>query len=276
METVRRQISPLIEGRRIVAAYPLAQHRHLSGLDKAAGLYVSSVRRAGKVLIADLASQLPGSEHDSDVPCGLSSELELVVHLGMSGRLVVASGPDPKNLRAAVTFDGGLTLWFVDARRFGRMMVCEPGVYPTLPMLSELGPDLLSVDDEQLFSALTSTRRTVKAALLDQRLIAGAGNIYVDESLWYGRVAPERLACDVSEKEVRAIRSALVDVSMRSIDAGGTTFRDYRDSSGEPGSFASNLAVYSRSGLPCLRCRRPLVRSVVAGRGTVWCSSCQV
>jgi formamidopyrimidine-DNA glycosylase len=126
-----------------------------------------------------------------------------------------------------------------------------------------------------LHRALSVSDRSVKALLLDQRLVAGVGNIYADEALWLAGVHPARAGRSLSPTEVEVLLARLVEVCEASIAAGGTTFRDYRDVSGTSGGFAARLSVYGRAGQPCRRCGLPLVSGRVAGRGTVWCRSCQ-
>ena len=272
VESVRRQLAPLIEGRHIVTAerdpYP---SRRITAVDRAVGGTVSTLRRRGKFLIADLRGASP--EHPS----------ELILHLGMTGMLRVLSADDPEGLftsdthvRVRFGLDDGRVLVLRDARRFGRVAVLAPGAYlPTIPTLAALGPEPLEdgFELEAFAGGLAATSAPVKARLLDQRLVAGVGNIYADESLWLARIHP-------ASRRVGAARAARLHAAIRTVLAAavereGTTFRDYRLVNGQSGRYLDALEAYGRGGLPCRRCGTTLRSTVIAQRGTTFCPGCQ-
>jgi formamidopyrimidine-DNA glycosylase len=187
------------------------------------------------------------------------------------------SVPDslPPHTHLVWHFDGGESLAFRDVRRFG-------GVWPFAdwPSLEarrwhRLGGDALTIRPRTLHAGLRRTRRAVKAALLDQQLLAGLGNIYVDELLFAAGMHPETPAHTLGLGEVQRLVRRMRRLLTRAIEAGGSTFRDYVDATGEPGGFQRRHRVYGRAGLPCRRCTGPLASAVVAGRTTVYCPACQ-
>lgn len=207
----------------------------------------------------------------------------LAGHLGMTGRFLliepgrrVAAGP---HVHAEWSLDDGTRLRFEDPRRFGGLWAL-PSRDALRERWSVLGVDPLAVDDAALARALerglSVSRRAIKAALLDQRVVAGVGNIYADESLWAACIAPDRLGADLAPSEHRKLAEAIRAILSRSLEAGGSTLRDYRDASGEVGSFQAQHAVYGRGGFPCPRCGATLVSGVLGQRSTVSCPQCQI
>lgn len=272
VESVRRQLAPLVEGRTVLAAerdpYP---SRRIGDVGRAVGGTIGTVRRRGKFLLAAL---------DGDGPAHPS---ELVLHLGMTGMLRVLPPDDPEgridaatHVRVRLTLDDGRTVVFRDARRFGRVAVIDRGAYlPDIPTLAGLGPEPLSdAFDPDLFAAqLRTSGAPVKARLLDQRVVAGVGNIYADESLWRARIHPGSRR--VGSERARALWGAIRAVLAAAIEREGTTFRDYRMVNGQSGRYVTELDAYGRSGLPCRRCATPMRSSTVAQRGTTHCPTCQ-
>lgn len=206
----------------------------------------------------------------------------LCIHLGMSGQVIYRPEGEPlpktDHVHALWTIrskSGAGVLAFRDPRRFGGLWT-----FPSVDALieqrwSQLGPDGLTVSAAQLGEALASTTRAVKAALLDQQLVAGVGNIYADEALFACGIHPARRADRVDAERVAALASAIRAILQRAIDAGGSTLRDYVDSDGNPGSAQTLHAVYGRAGQPCARCGTELKHSVLAQRTTVHCPVCQ-
>ncbi len=205
------------------------------------------------------------------------------IHLGMSGQLRHVDGGrriEPNShihvrwwLERSAGEKGRLI--FRDPRRFGGVWT-----YPDRSALeahrwSRLGPDALSVSRGELVSALGGTSRPVKAALLDQALIAGLGNIYVDDALFRSGVHPATPADALDPRQVAELQRSIRVILRRAIKAGGTTLRDYTDGSGRAGRFAVDHAVYGRAGRPCLQCGSVLIRSLIGQRTTVNCPSCQ-
>ena len=200
------------------------------------------------------------------------------VHLGMSGSLRFLENDGrlkrTDHVHCRWTLSGG-TLVFRDPRRFGGLRFV-----PSLEALhtqcwGDLGPDALSIDTADLFDRLQRTTRDVKAALLDQSLVAGLGNIYVDESLFLAGIHPQAKSSDATKQQVKRLHRAAQHVLCQAIDSGGSTLRDYADGNGNAGRFKNKHNVYGRDGLPCTRCGGLLVRIVVSQRSTVYCGRCQ-
>lgn len=266
VETVRRTLLPHILGRTICSLLVLREGS-VAGIAPAAleakvvgGLFCRAVRR-GKYL----GLILQGRGY-------------LVLHLRMTGRLVVrpASEPHEKHLCLALGLDDGQELRFVDQRRFGKVYwadsqqgfaaVAKVGVEP---LSAEFTPDVLA-------RCLRGSRMRLKAALLDQGRLAGLGNIYADESLFRAGIHPERPAGSLTEIEVERLWRGIREALTAALENGGTTLRDYVDGDGRPGSNQYHLLVYGKAGKPCPKCGSPLMRLRVAGRGTVYCPGCQL
>lgn len=258
VETLRRQIAPRVDGRRIREVLR-ATHPRFADARRAAGSTVRAATRRGKYLILEL-----------------SGAQDLVIHLGMTGQLLWGDHEEPGggHVHVGLVFPGGV-LWLRDPRRFGRALVVPRGEYDALPTLTALGPepDAPEFTIARVEEYLGTDGPPVKARLLEQRLVAGVGNYLADETLWHARVSP--FARSLSRAECAAVRSALRRVVNASLRAGGVSERDYVHVDGSTGGYASKLAVHGRSGKPCLRCGERLAHSRIAGRGTVWCPVCQ-
>jgi formamidopyrimidine-DNA glycosylase len=259
VESVRRQLEPRLSGRRVndvwYDPHP-ALPRQFLDVDLLPGRKVQGVGRRGKFLVAPL-----------------DAGLELVLHLGMTGSLRFDVGD--AHARARLWLDDGSVLVFGDARRFGRLAVVEAGNYAGIPMLAVLGPEPLS-DDFALDAFIEDLRRSrapVKALLLSQRPVAGVGNIYADEALWRARIHP--LSRRVGPVRARVLHATIREILAEAIEREGTTLRDYVMVNGASGRNAGFLVAYGRGGRPCPRCRTPLRKVVVGGRGTTYCPSCQ-
>ena len=207
----------------------------------------------------------------------------LIAHLGMSGRIVVSepgSGepPDPHD-HIVFTLDDGTVLRFNDARRFGTLDYTSEDELPRHPLLAHLGPEPLGNDfNGPTLTALLAGKSTpIKAALLDQRVVAGLGNIYVSESLYWAGLSPRRLAGTISGPRAERLAHAIRDVLERAIAAGGSSLRDYVQASGELGYFQHHFAVYGKEGEKCPRCdcTRGIKRIVQAGRSSFYCAKRQ-
>ena len=260
VETIRRQLEPLIVGRRLGAAWAFPHPKFEGALDVGPAT-VEGVDRRGKYLLI-----------------GLDDDRELVVHLGMTGSLRVRPPGDVGDdyVRAWWALDpgrGAEALEYRDVRRFGRLAVAEGGRYAGT--LAVQGPDALdpSLDAETFWRSLRASRRAVKTQLLSQRPIAGVGNIYADEALWRAGVNPARRS--VTRAEAAALLVALRDVLTGSLRHGGTTLTDYRDVAGREGRNQQRLEVYGQAGLPCPRCGTELRSRVLGGRTSTWCPACQ-
>jgi formamidopyrimidine-DNA glycosylase len=257
VETIRRELEPLVLGRTLGEAWAFPHPKFLPALDAVGGT-ITVVGRRGKYLLL-----------------GLHDDRELVVHLGMTGSLSVRSLDlvDDPYMRAWWSIGDGEALAFRDVRRFGRLAVAAGGAYAGT--LAVQGPDALdpAVTGDDLWRALKASRRAVKTQLLSQRPVAGVGNIYADEALWRARIDPRSRR--VTRAQAAALLDALREVLSASLDNGGTTLRDYRTVTGESGRNQEQLACYGRYGQPCLRCGTILRRTVLDSRTTTWCPTCQ-
>jgi formamidopyrimidine-DNA glycosylase len=238
-------------------AWAFPHPKFLPALD-AAGATVVRLERRGKYLLFRL--------HD---------DRDLVVHLGMTGSLQIRAPADVRRdpyVRAWWGLNAAL-LAFRDVRRFGRLAVVKRDEHTGT--LAVQGPDALdpTLTAEDLWRALRASRRAVKTQLLSQRPLAGVGNIYADEALWLARVHPAKRS--VSRVQAADLLEAIREVLTTSMENDGTTFRDYRTANGEPGRNRERLACYGRAGLPCVSCGSPLRRTVLDGRTTTWCPTCQ-
>lgn len=257
VETVRQQLEPLVVGRRITEAWGHPSTKFASA-PLASGAAIETVGRRGKYLLM-----------------GLDDDRELVVHLGMTGRLRLRPGELDPYVRAWWSLDDGCVLELRDVRRFGRVGVVPVGEYASLPTLAAQGPEPWdpSLDDGGLWRRLRRSQVRVKTQLLSQRPLAGVGNIYADEGLWRAGVHPARRS--ITRREAEALLVELRHVLEQGIANGGTTLRDYRTPAGDPGRNQLELGCYGRAGEPCSRCGTELRRTVIDGRGTTHCPSCQ-
>lgn len=258
VETVRRQLEPLVVGRRIVEAWGHPSPK-FSSAPVAAGAAIERVDRRGKYLLLTL-----------------DDDRQLIVHLGMTGQLRLRPDDaiDPY-VRAWWRLDDGRTLELRDVRRFGRVAVVPAGEWSSLPTLAAQGPEPWdpALDDGGLWRNLRRSRAHVKTQLLSQRPIAGVGNIYADEALWRAGIHPARRT--ITRPEAARLLVELRSVLEQGITNDGTTLRDYRTVHGGSGRNQLELACYGRAGEPCLRCGAELRRSVIDGRGTTHCPTCQ-
>lgn len=200
----------------------------------------------------------------------------LGVHLGMTGQLLwsPAGGRLPKDhVHATWRLDDGSRLIFRDPRRFGGLWLAASR--NELPPWQGLGPDALSLRPADYPSLLARTRRPIKAALLDQSLLAGVGNIYADEALHEAGIHPRTIACELDSHRATALGRAVARLLAQAVEAGGSTLRDYRGAEGQPGAFQLQHRVYGRGGQPCLGCGQTLESGVLGQRTTVWCGACQ-
>jgi formamidopyrimidine-DNA glycosylase len=279
VETVVRGIRPRLVGRRVVR---LVQRRPdlRTALparfpERVEGRLVSAVERRAKYILVRLdgrldADQGRGEAHVDDF---------LIIHLGMSGRLVLGPrGAAETALHEHVEFatDDGTVVRFSDPRRFGLMDLVPVSHLETDPRFAPLGPEPLAPDftADVLAKALAGRETSIKAALLDQRIVAGIGNIYACEALFQAGISPRRMAGSVQGDRCRRLVAAIKDVLARAIAAGGSSARDYVQASGEAGWFQNAWAVYDREGQPCpgCDCGRAVKRMVQGGRSTFYCA----
>ena len=309
VETVARTLAPQIGGRRIVAVEVLNAGTW-QGLVPAADvagqrLLVAGTGRRGKLLLVHLVREgevgpVPQEERELPVPgnaglwplhytaqgirsgrpalCGQTPRevTALAFHLRMTGRLFVyPEGTAPeKHTRLILTLDDGRRVFFDDARKFGQARALCAEELNVWEFWRKLGPEPLEMTDEE-FAGRLSSRKAVKALLLDQSVVAGVGNIYADESLFRAGVRPDVPAASLSEERRMRLHRALVDILLTSIRECGSSIRDYRTAKGDVGAFQNRFFVYGRSGERCHVCGRKLASAPVAGRSTVWCPHCQ-
>jgi len=266
VETVVRELRPLLVGRRLLQVQrgELALRRQWLPEWTAAlqGRRVREIRRRGKWI------QLI-----------LDQQLILVVHLGMTGQLQVmpANAPVQPHTHLVVALSGAPDqLRYCDIRRFGSatLFTSEEEVTRFFQNAG-LGPEPFDLDAKYLHSRLQATERNLKALLLDQRLVAGVGNIYADEALFEAKLPPTKRGKEVTVAEARRLRDAIVRVLTRAIEQRGSSIRNYVGGSGLKGSFQKEFSVYGCTGKQCRRCRTLIVRVRLAGRSTHYCPKCQ-
>jgi formamidopyrimidine-DNA glycosylase len=213
----------------------------------------------------------------------LDGDHVILVHLGMSGSLTHrqdgfdAGGFDPRHDHLEFSLDDGSRLVYNDPRRFGMVRLVERGALSTTAELKGLGPEPLSREFNADYLAAKARGRTaaIKNLIMDQRIVAGIGNIYASEILFRANVRPTRRAGRVTRNEIEKIAAAVPVILRAAIGSAGTTFRSYRDSRGQPGRFATRLRVYGREGKPCYTCSTPIKNVVVGQRASFFCPKCQ-
>jgi formamidopyrimidine-DNA glycosylase len=266
VETIVRGLRPLLVGRTIRALIHADWPATLAGWPPdsfaaaVADTPIAAVERRAKYILIHL--------DDGQV---------LAVHLRMTGALVHYPAPQPpgKATRLIFALADGSQLHFADARKFGRVQLLAAAAVPGF--LGALGPEPLPDDFtlDRFRAQLAGRRGALKPALLDQRLLAGLGNIYADEALYRSRLHPQRAIPTLTEDDTARLYEAVRFVLAQGIANRGTTISDYRDARGEAGSNQAALYAYGRTGDPCDRCGTPITRIVVGGRGTHFCPRCQ-
>ncbi len=276
VETVRRGLAPTMEGAVIAQAdvnrpdlrwpFPPRMAERLTGQT------VLRLRRRSKYILADLAS-----------------DETLLIHLGMSGRMLISGDPlgqfvhdhpaPEKHDHVVFHMANGARVTFNDPRRFGAMDLMPTATAEQHPLLAKLGPEPLGNDfNEGYFvTALKGKNTPIKSALLDQRIVAGLGNIYVCEALYRAGISPKRRAGQVSATRIAALVPIIREVIAEAIEAGGSSLRDFRQTDGELGYFQHRFDVYDREGAPCRTpdCTRSITRIVQSGRSSFYCPLCQ-
>ncbi|MDB5175837.1 MAG: mutM [Candidatus Saccharibacteria bacterium] len=251
------------------------------------GARVIAVTRRAKVLMIELSTNYSLVIHlkmtgqlvfVADQPAAKASGLnELRFGAGHPNESLVGHLPD-RSTRVTLSFEDGSHLYFNDQRKFGWMRLMPTTEIPNLDFFKKVGPEPLSVDFnwQQLHERLLRRKNTnIKAALLDQTVVAGIGNIYADESLWGAKIHPATIVKDIPEDKIKVLYKALTDVLKLSIEKGGSTNKNYVNAEGKRGSYMDFARVFRREGLPCPRCGTTIVKSRVAGRGTHTCPYCQ-
>ncbi len=283
VETIARTLAPQVTGRTILAVHVLRDKTLEAGKDLlpciAPGAEIVAARRRAKLLLLDLRG--PDGE-----PCTLA------FHLKMTGRLFV-HGPDAephKHTRmvfdlseagektaepAAPDASAAARLFFDDVRAFGYCRLLRPEDFANWTFWQKLGPEPLTLAQEDFITSLAGRRGAVKALLLDQTVIAGIGNIYADEACFRAGVRPDAPVSDQKPEKLAALLDRVKEVLLESIKECGSSIRDYRDANGDAGAFQNRFRVYGRAGQACTVCGKKLGKTVVAGRTTVFCLHCQ-
>jgi formamidopyrimidine-DNA glycosylase len=279
VETVRRGLAPAMEGWRILRAetrrpdlrFPFPPN--FAG--RVSGARLTALGRRAKYLVGEL-----------------STGEALIMHLGMTGRFTIAekrkenarpgdfhhaTGVDPAHDHVVFELQGGSTVTFNDPRRFGSMDLWPLGELDTYPAFEGLGPEPISnaFSGAYLREAFRGKKAPVKAALLDQRVVAGLGNIYVSEALFRAGISPRRLAGAIGPDRLERLAGEVRKVIDEAIVAGGSSISDFAGTGGELGYFQHRFQVYDREGEACVACSRPVKRIVQSGRSTFYCSQCQ-
>ena len=276
VETIARGVDKRVRGDRIVSAW-FSSHRQpfktpparlARGLE---GRSFLSVHRTGKHIVCELTSE---PKLTADRRAQAQPDAQWIVHLGMTGRLLVSQphAPVERHTHARLTLASGRELRFVDPRRFGRLEfrdLARDAVFG--------GPGLepLTVGADEFAALFRNRKLAIKAALLNQKLLAGVGNIYADESLFRAGIRPRRAAGRLTRAELERLRMALLRVLRHAIELGGSSVSDYVDADGERGFFQLEHHVYLRTGEACHTCGTPIRRIILAGRGTHYCPNCQ-
>jgi formamidopyrimidine-DNA glycosylase len=263
VETIRRQLAPAVEGRRIEDMEVLDQRWSAPALgveaaDAVRGRRIDKLDRRGKYLVWEL-----------------SGDVHLVMHLRMTGNLLYTD--DARFVRVRIRLDDGGSVVFADQRRFGTGVVLLGGDARDDYFASRLGVEPLSADftADHIRELARGRRAPAKAFLLNQERIAGVGNIYADEALFIARIHPLRPIGTLRGKQFDALRAAVVEVLEAGIDARGATIDDFRHTDGASGAFQDRFLVHLRAGEPCVRCGTTIKKIRAAGRGTYLCPRCQ-
>ena len=276
VETVRRGLLPVMEGVRLVRTevnrpdlrWPFPQGMS----DRLSGVTVERLRRRSKYILADL-----------------SSGETLIIHLGMSGRILISGDPlgqfhhlhpaPEKHDHVVFHLENGARVTFNDPRRFGAMDLVQTEAAETHKLLAVLGPEPLgnAFNEDYLVATLKPRRTPIKSALLDQRVVAGLGNIYVCEVLYRARISPLRKASRIAEERLASLVPLIRDVLGEAIESGGSSLKDYRQTDGELGYFQHRFQVYDREDEACQTpdCKSIISRIVQSGRSSFYCPNCQ-
>ena len=275
VETVRKRLSDALLGAKIKQAHlrrrdvlrdPLGSRKGGSQPEQwlLSGRVLKAIERRGKQLyLEDSRGQ------------------GLLIRLGMSGWVALTGEKEERKAHCHASWvlqtrsKEHLEMHFIDPRRFGGLFAVQNRQDLESRFWSRLGPDALSVEPDDLYQALGKTRRSLKAALLDQHVLAGVGYIYADEALYAARMSPYRSANTLNSQETSCLAKAIRNCLNAACERGGTTLKDYRAPDGEKGGFASELKVYGRYGESCLRCGEQLSEGRITARRTVWCRCCQ-
>lgn len=265
VETVRRGLEKLVVGRTFREVHiryaPLVRTGAESFEVALLGQTIQAMRRRGKYLIFDLGQQV------------------VLSHLRMEGKYLYFTEecPDNKHFHAFFTLDNGATLVYQDVRKFGTMELLDKSAEAAYFAQKKIGPEPTITDFKlkPFETALQLSKKLIKPYLLEQTLVAGLGNIYVDEVLWAARIHPERVASHLKKAEIKRLHAEIIRILQLGIERGGSTIRTYRNALGEDGTMQELHQVYGKTGQPCARCGTEIVKIQVRGRGSHFCPKCQ-
>lgn len=266
VETVRKGLERLVVGKTIqqmTVLWPrIIEQPDVEIFEKKlVGQKIEKMERRGKFLIFKLTNY------------------DLISHLRMEGKYETHLPTDERSKHTHVifTFTDGTELRYLDVRKFGRMVLVDQDQAINYKGILLLGPEPIPTAFKlpEFRKALKKHKKAIKPLLLEQRLVTGLGNIYVDEALWEAKIHPEQLANSLKPKEIERLYNAIIDVLARAVEAGGTTIRTYLNALGEAGKFQLSLNVYGQKDKPCQRCGTPIKKIKVAQRGTHFCPKCQ-
>jgi formamidopyrimidine-DNA glycosylase len=278
VETIANGVHARVQGQRIVGVWTSGKPQTFKSpeaeiADTLTGATIDSVRRVGKTIVMTVKR----ADQKKSEPMA-----EFLIHLGMTGRLLVsdATVPQPPHTHAVLTLADGREIRFVDPRRFGRLSIHQGAPQrrtDNVERTTYAGPgrEPLTISLEDFVALFRGRKTPIKAALLNQSLLHGVGNIYADEALFRAGIRPRRQAARVTREELTRLRKALIDVLRRAIKLGGSSVSDYVDAEGMRGYFQIEHKVYGRGGEPCTVCGTPIKKIVVGGRGTHFCPTCQ-
>lgn len=280
VETIARGVDARVRGDQILEAWFSGQKEpfktppslQAKGLE---GRLILGVRREGKHIVCTLG--LPANVSKPKQGSGnqeIDADREWIVHLGMTGRLLVTT-PDASaaaHTHARLRLKSGREIRFVDPRRFGRLELRDLSLHPGF---QAPGKEPLTIAPEEFAAQFRGRRLPIKAALLNQTLMSGVGNIYADESLFRAGIRPRRQAGRLTKARLEKLRKELVIVLEHAIQLGGSSVSDYVDAEGVRGFFQLEHCVYQKTGLPCLRCGTRIRKVIVAGRSSHYCPHCQ-
>ena len=279
VETVARTLRPHVQGC-VIAGARLLRDSSLHPLslrpEDLQGCTITDVGRRGKLLLLELDAAQAVSPHVRG-----ATGLRLAVHLRMTGRLMTYPMDTAPGTHTRCVFDlkdaqgQQRRLFFDDVRAFGLLLAGTPQTMQKWSFWRELGPEPLELTEAAFSARLEGKNAAIKAVLLDQKVVAGVGNIYADESLFAAGIDPRRKAASLTAAQRSKLLTCLKDVLLLSISQCGSSIRDYRDANGNVGAFQNSFAVYGLSGQACRACGRALEKIKVAGRATVYCPHCQ-
>jgi formamidopyrimidine-DNA glycosylase len=272
VETVANGVHARIHGQTVVGVQTSNKPQTFKSppdeiIEALTGSRIDRVHRVGKTIVLDLSRKDLSRR---------KKPTQFLIHLGMTGRLLVSTPdtPIPPPTHAILTLSGGpdgiRELRFVDPRRFGRLSVVAPDTKYEGP-----GAEPLTIPLEDFIALFRNRKTPIKAALLNQSLLHGVGNIYADEALFHAGIRPSRQAGRLTRTELTRLRTALIKVLTEAIELGGSSVSDYVDADGVAGFFQLRHHVYSRTGQPCRVCGTPIKRIVIGGRSTHYCTTCQ-